>query len=369
MQVLLSNEEKSFSKDIEIFTSKYLDKNSKIDLKTFWQELYKKQFINKNNSFLKNILLTESICSIDPGIGLFLLTQFSCIEIINTFASKSIKEKHYEDLIPGKKITCFSITEPEAGSDVSMIKTTAKKDDNNWIINGQKTWASNGSISDLIIFFAQTKEHKDKTGVTCFIAESNSKEINISEDIPKLGVKITPSNEIIFNSLRLSKESQIGNIGDGFKIALSTITSGRIYCAAQASGLLKGILRESVNYSTKRNQFGKAIFENQAIQWYLADMSKDSSACNLLLQKAAFLKDSGSEKDINELKKHSSIAKYFCTMSAQKHSSNAVQIHGGQGLKEESFVAKAYRDAKVLEIYEGTNEIQKINLARELKLS
>lgn len=362
MQVLLEEENKTFKTNVETFALDFFKTNKEINLKNFWQSLYKKSFVNKTNSFLKDILLTEAVCKVEPALGLFLLTQFTCIEIIKTHANKAIKEKYLNKLISGEHIGCFSITEPNAGSDVSMIETTAKKENNNWILNGHKIWASNGSISDVIITFAQTKSHKDRSGITCFIAASISKEIEILKDTPKLGVKITPSNEIFFKNLNLTNDSQIGNIGDGIKIALSTITLGRIFCAAQAVGLLDGILTKSVKHSTKRNQFGKSISENQAIEWYLADMAKDLDASRLLLYKASFAK----ENEMSKLTKLSSMAKYFSTEASQKHSTKAVQIFGGAGLNENSYVAKAYRDSKVLEIYEGTNEIQKLVIAKEI---
>ena len=362
MQVLLQEENKTFKSSIENFLSNYIKENKQSDLKDLWQNLYKKGFISKENSFLKNILLTEAVCKHEPGLGLFLLTQFSCIGIIKNHANQKLKDIYLKELMTGEEIACFSITEPNAGSDVSMIETTAKKENNNYILNGHKIWASNGAISDIIITFAQTKSHKDKSGIACFVIPSKCKEVEILKDTPKLGVKITPSNEILIKNLKISEENQIGDIGDGIKIALSAITSGRIYCAAQAVGLLDGVLFESVKHSTKRNQFGKSISENQAIQWYIADMIKDLDASRLLLYKAAWSKDNNS----NELNKLSSMAKYFSTHRAQIHATKAVQILGGAGLNENSYVAKAYRDSKVLEIYEGTNEIQKVVIAKEL---
>lgn len=363
MQVLSDRDDINFKTSMEEFIFDYLKQNKETNLKNLWQSLYKKLFINETNSFLQNILLTEAICKIEPGLGLFLLTQYTCIEIIQRHVNNPLQEKYLNKLISGEFIACFSITEPNAGSDVNMIETTAKKEGKKWILNGHKIWASNGSISDVIITFAQTKSYKDKNGITCFIIPSKCKEVKILPDTPKLGVKITPSNEILINNLGIEDECQIGNIGDGIKIALSAITLGRIFCSAQAVGLLEGIQEASVKHSTKRNQFGKSISENQAIQWYIADMTKDLDASKLLLYKASWAK----ENKTDELNKLSSMAKYFSTSVAQKHSTHAVQIFGGAGLNENSYVAKAYRDSKVLEIYEGTNEIQKLVLAKELR--
>ena len=362
MQTLLTDESNSFKTNVERFTLTYFKNKEEINLKDLWQFLFKEGFISETNSFFKNILLTEAICKVEPACGLFLLTQFTCIEIIQKFGSKELQETYLKKLTSGDSIACFSITEPNAGSDVSMIETTGKKESKKWILNGHKIWASNGSISDVIITFAQTKSHKDKSGITCFITDSKSKGTEIIKDTPKLGVKITPSNEIFFKNLELDEISQIGNIGDGIRIALSAITLGRIFCSAQAIGLHEGILEESIKHSTKRNQFGKSISENQAIQWYIADMSKDLDSGRLLLYKACFANE-------NELGKLASMAKYFCTNAACNHARNAVQICGGSGLTENSYVSKAYRDSKVLEIYEGTNEIQKLILAKELKLN
>lgn len=364
MYVILDDENNSFKSLVYNFVKDYFNKNKDINLKDLWQSLYKNSFISKENNFLKDILLVESCSSACPGLGLFLLTQFTCIEIIKNHANEKLKENCLNNLITGNSISCFALTEPNAGSDVSMIQTTAKNNNNNlpWTINGHKIWSSNGSVSDLIILFAQAKEYKNKTGITCFALNSKDKGIQIKPDTPKLGVKITPSNEIIINNLILSDETKIGKIGDGIKIALGAITLGRIYCASQAVGLLGGVLSEVIKHSTRRNQFGKSISENQAIQCYIAEMSKDISAAELLLYKAAWAK----ENNPKELNKLSSMSKYFSTSVSQKHSTKGVQILGGAGLNESSYVASAYRDAKVLEIYEGTNEIQKLILSKEL---
>lgn len=365
MYTLLPKESLFFKEKIESFTQSFIKDKKEINLKDFWKALYKEGFISLNNSFLQNILLTQAVCKANPGIGLFLLTQFGCIEILQDYGNKEIKEKCLNKLLSGEFIGCFSITEPNAGSDVTMIETTAKNDKEDWIITGHKIWASNGSISDIIITFAQTKEHKNKSGITCFFISSRAKEIEILPDTPKLGVKITPSNEIIIKNLKITKGDQIGNVGDGIRIALGAITLGRIFCAAQAVGLLEGCLEEAIKHSTKRNQFGKSISENQAIQWYLADMTKDVDASTLLLYKAVWSK----ENNTSELQKLSSMAKYFSTTIAAQHANKAVQILGGKGLIDDSYIANAYRDSKVLEIYEGTNEIQKIILSRELNLN
>jgi alkylation response protein AidB-like acyl-CoA dehydrogenase len=360
MQTQLSKENVDFKKDLEDFLKKSL--KGELNLRSLWQELYKNNYIANTNSFLKNILLTETICKLDPGIGLFLLTHFANIEIIKSFGSEDIKNKHLENLISGKEISCFSLTEENAGSDISQIETNAVRNGNKWLINGKKIWASNGSICDLIILFAQTKEKGDKSGITAFLIDSKQKGIEIKESTPKLGIKTTPSNEIILKDVEVDEKNIIGTTGDGVKIALSTITNGRIFCSAQAIGLLNGVLEEAVKHSVKRNQFGKSISDFQAIQWYIADMSKDLDGARLLLYKTAWAKDTNS----SELNKLSSMSKSFSTKAAQRHSSNAVQILGGKGLIEDSYVAKAYKDAKVLEIYEGTNEIQQLVIAREI---
>ncbi len=362
MQLLLDNELINLKNSIERLVKSQISKSQEINLKDLWKTLYKNSIINKENTFLRNILAVQSTSKVEPGLGLFLMTQFACIEIIKKYASVDIKNKYLNKMIQGDYIAGFALTEPNAGSDVSMIETTAKKNNNGYLLNGHKIWASNGSISDITITFAQTKEYKDKSGISCFIINSDSKDIKILQSTPKLGVKVTPSNEIIFNNHHITTENQIGNIGQGIKIALDAITAGRIFCAAQAIGLLEGILEESINHSTKRNQFGKQIIENQAIQWYISDMTKDLDASILLLYKAVLAK----QNNTNELNKLSSMAKYFATSQAQKHATKAVQILGGKGLIEGSYVSKAYCDSKVLEIYEGTNEIQKIIISKEL---
>lgn len=365
MQTLLEKEKEDFKQKAKSFIDSKLKTAGEIDLKLLWQNLFNEKLITKENNFFQNVLLTETLCKSKPGLGLFLLTQFTGIEIIKNYASEPLKEKYLNKLTAGELVSCFSITEPKAGSDVSMIETFAEKKGKDWVINGHKIWASSGSLSDIIVTFVQTKAHKDRSGITCLLIPAKCKEVEILKDTPKLGVEISPSNEIFIKNLTVSEESQIGNIGDGVKIALGTITLGRIYCAAQAVGLLSGVLEEAIKHSTKRNQFGKSISDYQAIKWYIADMAKDLDAARLLLYKAAWTKDHNPE----ELNKYSSMAKYFCTSVAQRHATNAVQILGGAGLIKDSYVACAYKDSKVLEIYEGTNEIQRLVLSKELKLS
>lgn len=364
MQTVLPKEKKELKDKVYKFTKDFFKEPKSISLKDYWQSLYKKSYISKDNSFINNILLVEGACKACPGIGLFLLTQLACIYSLEGSENKDLNDKYLAKLISGEIISCFSLTEKSAGSDVSKLETTAKEEGDSWIINGNKIWSSNGSIADMFFIFAQTKEIGDRKGITCFIAEKENVGIEIHPDTPKIGVKITPSNELDFTNLKVSKANQLGEIGSGVKIALNTITHGRIFCAAQAVGLLSGVLEEATTHSSKRNQFGKSISDFQSIQWYLADMSKDLDAARLLLYKAAWAKDNNSD----ELNKLSSMAKYFATDVASKHANKGVQILGGQGLIEPSFIGTAYNDAKVLEIYEGTNEIQKVVLSKELNL-
>ena len=179
MQVLLTAENKTFKEKIKLLVRNFISKDQVLNLKELWQHLHKNSFISKDNSFLRNVLLVEAMSKAEPGLGLFLLTQFTCIEIINSYANEKLKNKYLGKLISGEYIGSFALTEPNAGSDISMIETNAKKENTNWILNGHKIWSSNGSISDIIITFAQTKPHKDKSGITCFLVPSHTKEIKI----------------------------------------------------------------------------------------------------------------------------------------------------------------------------------------------
>lgn len=361
MQTLLSEDQINFKTKISNFTNKYF--TAKKDLKPFLHSLYTEQLYSENITFMEKVLLVESVSKINCGVGLYLLTQFACIEILQIFGTETQKNNHLKDLISGKKISTFCLTEENAGSDISQINTTAKVEHDLFNISGSKIWSSNGEIADMFFLFAQCNEIGDKKGISCFLCQT-SPNINIHSSSPKIGIKITPSNKIDFKDLKIKKESLIQNVGDGIKIALSTISVGRVLCAAQAVGLLSGILEESAKHSKKRNQFGKSISDFQTIQWYLADMQKDLDASKLLCYKAAWAK----ENNPSEFQKLSSMAKYYATESASIHSNKAIQIHGGKGLTEGSLISSSLTDAKVLEIYEGTNEIQKSILQRELNL-
>tara|TARA_B000000557_G_C20805997_1_gene457688 strand:+ start:27 stop:872 length:846 start_codon:yes stop_codon:yes gene_type:complete len=271
------------------------------------------------------------------------------------------KEKYLRPLAKGKKLGAYSLSEPQSGSDASNMRTFAKKDGDNYIINGVKNWVTNGINCDIVILFCVTNKDSDKKEITAFIVEKGTEGFKTGKKEDKLGIRASDTCELYFENCRINKENIIGSVGDGFKIAMQTLSGGRIGIAAQALGLAKAALNASVSYAKERKQFGRSIGSFGAINNKIADMATDVDAARMLVWRAAFLKDSG-KPFLNE----SSMAKLFASSVAMKAATECVQIHGGYGYMQEYGVERLMRDAKITQIYEGTSEIQQLVIGREL---
>jgi alkylation response protein AidB-like acyl-CoA dehydrogenase len=278
-----------------------------------------------------------------------------------TFGNDAQKQKYLKQLASGEVLGAFCLTEPAAGSDAAGIQARAVKDGAAYRLNGTKTWVTNGSVAGVFIVFAKTDPSAGGKGITAFLVEPGFAGFRVGRHEDKMGQTSSPSVEILLNDCHVPVENRLGEEGQGLKIALSALDGGRIGIAAQAVGLAQGALDESVKYAKQRGAFGKKIADFQAIQWMIADMQTEVEAARGLVLYAAWLKDSG-----GRMGAASSKAKLYASEMANRVVAKAVQIHGSVGYSRETDVERMYRDARVITIYEGTSEVQRMIIAREL---
>ena len=280
---------------------------------------------------------------------------------IMKYGNEDQKKKYLPILAKGEKIGAFAATEPNAGSDLGAIRTTAELKGDNYIINGDKTFITSGPEAGIIIVFAVTDKNLGSKGISAFIVESDMKGYKVGSIFEKLGINASKTSELIFENMEVPKENLLGREGEGFKIALSTLDGGRIGIASQAVGIAQAALDESIEYSKQRQQFGRPIAKFQAIQWMIADMATKIEASRYLVYNAAYKKDIG-----EKISKEAAMAKLFASDTAMNSVIKAVQIHGGYGYTKEYTVERLFRDAKITEIYEGTSEVLKMVIAGSL---
>ena len=304
----------------------------------------------------------EEISKVDASASVIMSVNNSLVcSIFQKYGNEAQKEKYLKPLAKGDKLGCFSLSEPQSGSDASNMKTYAVKDGDEYIITGTKNWVTNGISSDIIMVFCVTEKNVGHKGISCFIVEKGIDGLSTGKAEEKLGIRSSDTCELYFDQVRVSKNNLGGNLGQGFKIALSTLDGGRIGIASQALGIAQASLENAISYSKDRVQFGKPIANNQAIQFKLADMGMEIEAARLLIYKAA------SEKDRKmNFSSSASMAKVYASEVAMRASTECVQIHGGYGYIKDSGVERLMRDAKITQIYEGTSEIQRIVIARDL---
>lgn len=313
-------------------------------------------------SYLEYVTIIEEISKIDPSIGLSIAAHNSlCSNHIYTFGNEEQKRKYLPDLASGMKIGAWALTEPVSGSDAGSMRTTATRDGNFYTLNGSKNFITHGSVGKVTVVTAITDKSKGKRGISAFVVENSTPGFIVSKKENKLGMRCCDTSALAFDNCRIPKENLLGEEGTGFQQALTVLDGGRISIAALALGIAQGALDASLKYAKERQQFGKPIAEFQAIQWKLADMATQIEAARLLTYRAAFLKNQGKEITLE-----SSMAKYFASEVAVQATSEAVQIHGGYGFIKDFPVEKLYRDVKLCTIGEGTSEIQKMVIAREL---
>ncbi|HAR42618.1 MAG TPA: acyl-CoA dehydrogenase [Bdellovibrionales bacterium] len=280
--------------------------------------------------------------------------------ILNLFGNAEQKAKYIPPLAAGQAIGAFALSEASSGSDAGSLRTVAKKEGNEYILNGTKLWITQGDTASTVMVMARTGGPGTK-GVSAFIVEKGTPGFSCGKREKKMGCSISHTMELIFNNCRIPAANLVGNEGDGFKVAMTALDSGRITIAATALGVARGALESAVAHSREREQFGKPIGEFQGVSFLLADMAVQLDAARLLVNRAAWLKDNGLPHS-----KEAAMAKLFATDMAMKVTTDAVQVLGGSGYTKEFPVERYMREAKVLQIVEGTNQIQRVVIARSL---
>jgi butyryl-CoA dehydrogenase len=277
------------------------------------------------------------------------------------FGTDVQRERFLKPVASGQAHGCFALTEPQAGSDARNQATLARRDGEHYVITGRKMFITNGREASFALVFAQTDVAAEKRGITAFIVEKGTPGFAVSKTEDKLGIRASDTAELVFDECRVPASHRIGAEGEGFKIALATLDGGRIGIAAQAVGIAAGAYARSVAYARERKAFGVAIGQHQMVQWMLADMATTVDGARLLTLKAAALKDAGRPYTLA-----AAMAKLFAAETAMKVTTDAVQVHGGYGYIRETEIERYFRDAKITQIYEGTSQIQKLVIAREV---
>ena len=311
---------------------------------------------------LSYVMAMEELSKVDNSCSVIVSVNNSLVCWgIQTFGSEEQKQKYLPKLASGEWIGSFCLSEPEAGSDATSQRTTAVDMGDHYLLNGTKNWITNGATSKVHLVMAQTYPEKGHKGINCLIVESDWKGVAIGAKEDKLGIRSSDTTSIMYSDVKVPKENRIGEDGFGFKFAMKTLTGGRIGIAAQALGIASGAYELAVAYAKEREAFGKPISNHQAIAFKLADMATEIEAARLLVYRAAWLKDQGLSYD-----QAAAMAKLFASEVAMRHTVEAVQIHGGYGFVKEYHVERLMRDAKITQIYEGTSEVQRIVISRNV---
>ena len=313
-------------------------------------------------TYLDYVLIIEELARVDGSIGLSVAAHNSlCSNHIFVAGTEDQKRRYLAPLARGVTIGAWSLTEPTAGSDASGTRSTAVRDGAGWILNGSKTFATHGSVCDVAVVFAVSDKSKGKHGISAFILEKGMKGFGAGRKENKMGCRASDTAEIVMQDCRVPDDNRLGAEGQGFIDALRILDGGRIGIGALGVGIAQGAFEQAVAYAKSRKQFDQPIANFQAVQWMLADSAVEINAARLLVQRAAFLKDTG-----EEVTRAASMAKLYASETAVRVANRAVQIHGGYGYVKEYPVERAYRDAKICTIGEGTSEIQRLVIARQL---
>jgi alkylation response protein AidB-like acyl-CoA dehydrogenase len=319
--------------------------------------------------YIEYSIIVEELSRVDGSIGIIVASHNSlCTNHIYKFGTEDQRREYVVPLAQGKKLGCWSLTEPESGSDAAAARTSAVKKENAWVINGSKTFATNGHYADICVVLAATQPAKKTHGISAFIVEKGTPGFRPGKKENKLGLRASDTSELIFSDCLIPAENILGEEGEGFTNSLQILDGGRISIASLAVGMAQGAYECSLRYAKERKQFGRPIAEFQAIQFKLADMATQIEAARLLTYQAAWLADRALAPggDATRFTRQSSMAKLYSGEVAVRVANEAVQIHGGYGFIKDYPAEKYYRDVKLCTIGEGTSEIQRIVIAREL---
>jgi len=317
---------------------------------------FPEEYGGSGGDVMSYILAVEELSKADDGVGITLSATVSlCAWPIYAYGTEEQKQKYLVPLAEGEKLGAFGLTEPNAGTDASGQQTVAVLDGEDYILNGSKIFITNAGEAETYIVFAMTDKAKGMKGISAFIVEKDMPGFTFGKKEHKMGIHTSLTNELVFQDVRIPKENLLGKIGEGFKIAMSTLDGGRIGVAAQALGIAQAALDHAIKYSKERVQFGKPIASNQAIAFMMADMATKIDAARLLIYRAAYLKDQGLPYS-----KEAAMAKMYASDIAMEVTTDAVQIYGGYGYSREYPVERLMRNAKITQIYEGTNQVQRM---------
>ncbi len=307
-------------------------------------------------------IVVEEIARAEAGLAAVLSVNNSlvCYPIF-AFGTEAQKRHYLPDLARGRKLGCYCLTEPMAGSDAGSLRTTARTDGDRWILNGTKIFVTNGVEAEVLVIYARTGPETGSRGISAFLAEKGDPGLSVGKIEHKLGIRASSTCEIVLDDCRLPQDRLLGERGKGFHIALATLDGGRIGIAAQALGIARAASEEATAYARERRQFGRPIADFQAIQWKIADMTTRIQASRLLTYRAAWVRDQGRRHT-----QEASMAKLFASETAMWVGTQAVQIFGGYGYIQDYPVERHFRDAKITEIYEGTSEVQRMVIARHV---
>ena len=345
--------------DKHIFDREIVDELGEMGLAGLY---FPEEYSGAGADYLSYILAVEELSKVDDGIGITLSANVSlCANPIFEFGSEEQKEKYLTKLASGESLGAFGLTEPGAGTNAAGQQTVAVLENGHYVMNGSKIFITNGSEAEIYVVFAMTDKTKGTKGITAFILEKGMEGFSFGKKEHKLGIHTSITTELIFQDVKVPVENRLGAEGEGFKIALKTLDGGRIGVAAQALGIAQAALDHAIKYSIERVQFGQPICKNQGIGFKLADMATKIEAARMLVYKAAVYKQEG-----KPYSKEAAMAKMFASDVAMEVTTEAIQIYGGYGYSEEYPVARLFRNAKITQIYEGTNEAQRIVISGAL---
>ncbi|NFG04495.1 acyl-CoA dehydrogenase [Clostridium sporogenes] len=323
---------------------------------------YPKDYGGAGTDYLSYIIAVEEMARACATTSVILSSHVSlCCWPIFTFGTEEQKKKYLPNLLSGKKIGAFGLTEPNAGTDASAQQSVAVLEGDHYVLNGSKIFITNGGVADVFVIFAMTDRSKGVKGISAFILEKGMPGFSVGKTEEKMGIRASSTTELIFEDVKVPKENLLGKEGKGFSIAMKTLDGGRIGIAAQALGIAEGALNEAIEYMKERTQFGKKLSKFQGLQWYIAEMQVRVEASKYLVYKAAWKKSIGENYTMDAAE-----AKLYAAETAMYVANKSLQVLGGYGYTKDYPLERMLRDAKITEIYEGTSEVQKMVIANNL---